>query len=102
MSKLIGFVYFGPNDAGMIWARGVVYECRIHNRKHSVEFRPVIGPPLREDTERAMASQPIADGNPIWTRVSGETIETIETITLTPSIQQACCHCVISNGEMLP
>jgi len=96
---VLGFVYFGPNDDGSRWARGLVYECRHHARKHIVEFRPVIGSPLREDTDAAMGAQPLVTGNPWWIRTEGDTPETI---TLVPSIVQACCHAMITQGKVLP
>lgn len=98
--RVLGFVYFGPNSDGQTWARGVVYECSTHRRHHVVEFRPVIGPPLRHDTDAAMTSQPlVGKGSLIWNRVDGDTPETI---SLLPSIQQACCHCTINKGLLLP
>lgn len=102
MSKtphVLGFAYFGPNSDGHRWARGLVYECRIYNRHHCVEFRPVIGPPLRDDTMPSMERQAINPGGLIWTRTEGETPETI---SLLPSIQQQCCHCSIVKGQVLP
>lgn len=97
--RILGFEYFGPNSDGDRWARGLVYECRHYNRKHVVEFRPVIGPPLRYDTLAGMEEQPIAPGALIWNRVDGDTPEAI---TLSPSIQWVCCHCVIEKGRVLP
>jgi hypothetical protein len=97
--RIVGFAYFGPNSDGTMWARGLIYECRVHNRHHCVEFRPVIGPPFRHDTQAALDSSPIIKDALIWERKSGETPETI---TLSPSIAQACCHAVIEDGRVLP
>lgn len=82
-----GLYYLCPNDPR-------------RKRAHAVLFTPIINP-YGDDVVPAATLQRYLDSNegyrvsPKWTRVSGDTIETL---TLSPSIAFPCCHINITNG----
>jgi hypothetical protein len=88
---------FGPNSDGHVWKRGLVFKCPRCHFTHIIEFRPVIGPSVRKDSERAMAKQPVVPAQPIWQRHG----DTFECLCISPAIRNGDCQVTIHNGEFL-
>ncbi len=83
-----GLTYVCPNDP-----RG--------KRGHAVLFDPPTNPYGPEHDASIMAALSANEGwraSPKWKRTG----DTIETLTLTPSIAWPCCHSNIENGEVEP
>lgn len=86
---------------------GITYVCPNdpqRKRAHWAFFTPIINPyPIKAVDAEALAryldSNPGWRASPKWTRVSGDTIETL---TLSPSLAWPCCHSVFRNGEVEP
>jgi len=85
-----GLYYLCPNDPR-------------RKRAHAVLFTPIINP-YGDDVVPVVALQRYLDGNegyrvsPKWNRTG----DTIDTLTLTPSIAFGCCHINIERGEVGP
>lgn len=83
---------------------GVEYTCPNDprgKRRHAVLFNPPIvpteyGPEL---VRLALSTCDAWQRQPKWQRVAGETVDTL---TLTPSIARPCCHMSITKGEVKP
>ncbi len=86
---------------------GLYFRCNKDprgKRGHSILFEPTIVPVEYSGKEwfdaaglaAYLAQNKHYAASPKWTRVSGETIETL---TLTASIAFPCCHYTITNGE---
>lgn len=85
---------------------GLYYLCPNDPRRkkgHAVLFTPIINPHVIEGVppEALLAylnSNPGYRASPKWQRTG----DTIETLTLKPSIAFACCHVNIENGGVAP
>ena len=83
---------------------GIVYVCPNDPRRkrgHGVLFDRPINPYGAEHDAAIALALNANDGwrtQPKWRRVG----DTIETLTLSPSISWPCCHSVIENGEVKP
>ena len=86
---------------------GITYVCPNDPRRrraHWAFFTPIINPyPIEtvdaEALERYLNSNEGWRVSPKWTRVSGETLNTL---TLSPSLAWPCCHSVLTNGAVVP
>ena len=84
---------------------GLYYRCPndpAGKRAHAILFKPPIVPreygeiATPDRVEVALSSNESWRAQPKWDR-SGETIDTL---TIAPSIARSCCHLTISNGEV--
>jgi hypothetical protein len=83
-----GVVYVCPNDPRRKRGHGVLFDRPIN--PYGVEYEPLIMAALNANAGwRAQ---------PKWHRAG----DTIDTLTLTPSVAWPCCHQVITNGEVSP
>lgn len=85
-----GVEYNCPNDA-----RG--------KRRHAVLFSPPIvpaeyGAEIAKLADLALGTNPAWLNQPKWQRTG----DTIDTLTLTPSIARPCCHVVFTRGGVEP